>query len=399
METRPGTIDISTEGRINLAQQSFDPATARQQLDLLNSSCANERAALTADISKQHFLGRSIDYLKNHFGTSDSLPTQSLVGGYLRYAWSYVLSYNSGSAAGLLQLQNTQTTLDEASDALKRNDRAAYERAINQVAEVKDGKVMGLKIDGLADTYDESQRRGVSLMSDLVGVGAAALVNKFVPAMRLLGPALAGAAGKDLAKGLDRTYFDPLDDTATGALLGLTLPLGSRLGSRLENRLLMRNPNAFFKASTYGHAIDSAVNGGTLNAVTAYENSLSDGDTHTTALGSALWHFPVGFAAGGAIGYGLGAGGYYFRQFRNVPEHTAHTHAADDGEAHVVGKALSKMVTLSRKFVAAEKASANLFALRTGTNVATKIGANVVATKVTTDQVDHPNDATRPTAP
>lgn len=369
-EAMHGIAPTDQSGRTRLAQESFDPVKAKEQLSMLNAHLNKEATALNLEVARQGVLGETIDYLKNHFGASEDASPRDGLAGFLRYAWSYVLNYDLGSAAGRQDIEETRAALIRASQAVEKNDGTAFEKELQGVARFENGKPAGLQTDGVAVDYDESQRRGVALMADLASLGTAAVAGKIAPALRLVAPIIGGAAGKDLAKAIDGAYFLPMDDTTTGALLGLTLPLGRYYGLKTEEGILARNSKSLFSASAHGHAVDSAINGGMLNAVSFYENTLADNGTRSQALSSAALHFPIGAAAGGLIGFGLGGGAYYWRQLRHVSAHAPH--AADDGEAHVTSRAIAKMFSMSRRFFIAEKA-----------------GANVIATKVTMGRTHH----------
>lgn len=204
----------SEEGRGSAqsdSAESIDYAKLTQSLWYSEKQFKEEKAS-------QGVVGQSFDFLKNNLGgSSESESWGSRV-------WSNVLSADNGSVA-------IEKRFEQTKNAVATQDKALV---LPTLSVDTDGQTK-LKVQSAAADYAESQRTGVGLAAEMVAMTAAGIGRG-----NLASSVVKGAFAKAGVKMLDGTYANYSEDLATGALLGLSVPMAGRIaesGAKVYTKL------------------------------------------------------------------------------------------------------------------------------------------------------------------
>jgi hypothetical protein len=247
------------------------------------------------DVAKQGMLGRPVDWVKNHLGSS-----QSSTGTFGHY-WSYVINSDNGSTAVAQEIQDTKSTLVKYQRDLESGQTPDAKSVLSKV--VSDDSTEHLAIADRERAFDVSQNAGVNFIADT----AAFSVGVFFKGkgFKLLGLGVVGAGTKVALKSLDHTYSSPLDDALTGGVVGMASTIGGVAGGAgkrvLADGKILGKATGRYSASYVG-ALEGGTIGGITSLVSNYEYNRAAGANVRDAFHGGTSAALYGMAFGGALG-------------------------------------------------------------------------------------------------
>lgn len=216
ISTRVLDASVKTNGQATEQANDLSLVSLSQSVAKTERDFKNEQA-------KQGPVGNSVDWLKNNLGTS---PHSEWMAGRL---WSSVLNSDNGSIAVQKNIDADKRLL--ASVALSQSQNPPFDPQLDVGSAARARTNEGLR-DSLTsrvsvNAFEESQRFGMNVASDLAALSAVILTRR--PAS-LAVAALEGAAVKSGTKYLDGAYSNPKDDATAGAMLGVGVPIARAAG-------------------------------------------------------------------------------------------------------------------------------------------------------------------------
>ena len=250
---------------------------------------------LDLDEPKQGMLGRPVDWVKNHLGSS-----QSSTGTFGHY-WSYVINSDNGSTAVAQEIQDTKSALVKYQRDLESGQTPDAKPVLSKV--VSDGSTEHLAIADRERAFDVSQNAGVNFIADTAAFSASVFFKG--KGFKLLGLGAVGAGTKVTLKSLDHTYSSPLDDALTGGVVGMASTIGGVAGG--AGKQVLADGKILGKATDrYSASYVGALEGGTIGGITSfvsnYEYNRAAGADVRDAFHGGTSAALSGMAFGGALG-------------------------------------------------------------------------------------------------
>ncbi|MFN8659566.1 MAG: proline-rich domain-containing protein [Candidatus Obscuribacterales bacterium] len=304
---RPGT-STDAPGQPGACTVPYDgPLDLRPDI-LLQRMIQNNRNASQSfeyNVRSQGFIGATFDWLKNNLGSSGQDRSWY---NPLRW-WSNILDYDSGSDATRERIRQEREALDRAQTNLQNCDLPGFQREMEPITIVTpQGYVFSRSMQD-AQRYDQSQQRGVDVITDLAVIGAMLATRG---AGGIPGQMLLAAVVKGGLKYLDGRYFSPSDPFAGAALIG-GMGIGRLAGNaisgligRLGGSVGAGPTTTAILANLLGFGTEGAVAGGTYNGVSTFGSLFFDFRNYTplpeilqrsaaATVDGAMWGYMLGF--------------------------------------------------------------------------------------------------------